>query len=489
MPGCLLPVHSKSPTHKSCLLQPKRFSAIDWLRLADCNNKNKNLVVQATFGDLDLLNEQLSQLENLPKFGGNLAKAGDLIEQHSQKHPLQPKALRSYLMLLMCIIHNEFPEIEFSPQLPFLGAVLLSHLTPAETYSALCCIINADKKLRAKYVLTLTRFRWNLWIQSVFQIVTERIPILGKHFAHIGVTVEHIEPSLACYLCNLLSWQTLVQMTAPVLLEGSKVILRFLLAFFELEQRLILECQTADEFCDFMSSADRASPPVDAIVSTAFAVRELRKADISRRIRRIETSNTESRSRNIENVDRPFHIPHRDHSSDIFSDIQLVQTWQWLDGSLQFQDCRLLFSTNLHGYNLRRFFEICCTTPNTILAIKDIDGRVFGAFASSPWSRETLIAGSPDCFLFTFAHPEPHKFDATGTNNLYQISSARSIQMGGGGDGAGLRIEDTLQEGATHWCETFDNDPLIPDAEFFAISFLEVWAVVGGGLGYQKLSN
>jgi hypothetical protein len=81
-----------------------------------------------------------------------------------------------------------------------------------------------------------------------------------------------------------------------------------------------------------------------------------------------------------------------------------------------------------------------------------------------------------DCFLFSFEGNELMIYNATFTNSLFQIATNKSFQLGGGGDGAGLFVGDDLQDGATHWSETYDNDPLTNDQ--FGIVHLEVWGFV-----------
>ena len=46
-------------------------------------------------------------------------------------------------------------------------------------------------------------------------------------------------------------------------------------------------------------------------------------------------------------------------------------------------------------------------------------------------------------------------------------------------DGAGLYLQNDLQQGLSRWSETYDNDVLVPNCAF-DIAILEVWTVREG---------
>ncbi|KAG0178429.1 oxidation resistance protein 1 [Apophysomyces sp. BC1034] len=116
-----------------------------------------------------------------------------------------------------------------------------------------------------------------------------------------------------------------------------------------------------------------------------------------------------------------------------------------------------------------------------MLAIRDADDQVFGAFLNETLKSGTSYYGTGECFLWKLARPSPTKtgpaikvFPWTGINEYMILSASDFIAIGGGDGKFGLWLNSDLERGHSEKCPTFDNEALSPQPEFACME-LEIW--------------
>ena len=178
----------------------------------------------------------------------------------------------------------------------------------------------------------------------------------------------------------------------------------------------------------------------------------------------------------------------RRHRSDVFKAEEMAELERALAGGGRGGEWALLYSSARDGTGLRELYERCAGHRRAVLAVRDGGGAVFGGFATEAFEdRGEMFYGSARSFLFSFAGGALRTFGSTGANGFFQLSSAASLAMGGGGD-FGLVLDEDLQGGATGPCETFGNGaPLTAregagESATFRCAHVEVWAVAGADL-------
>ncbi|PWY97249.1 TLD-domain-containing protein [Testicularia cyperi] len=136
-----------------------------------------------------------------------------------------------------------------------------------------------------------------------------------------------------------------------------------------------------------------------------------------------------------------------------------------------------------------------------VLAIKDEDDNVFGAFVNEKLRPQQHYYGSGECFLWKTASssigtgPAPtdehiqqiEVFKWTGKNDYMVLSETTFLSVGGGNGKFGLWVDGNLEKGVSDACPAFDNEVLCDtkprgkgekDGEKrFTCYGLEVWAV------------
>ncbi|KAF7321136.1 Zn(2)-C6 fungal-type domain-containing protein [Mycena chlorophos] len=155
----------------------------------------------------------------------------------------------------------------------------------------------------------------------------------------------------------------------------------------------------------------------------------------------------------------------------------------------------LLYSLDQHGISLKTLYSRCALQPASsrtpqpkggLLVIQDTQGSIFGAWVPDGIKRSVGGAyyGGGESFLWRYV-PSTGQFDVfkwTGKNDYVAFCEEGFISFGGGEGHYGLYIDDSLLDGSSARCPTFDNDPLCtskggkPAAKFECVG-LEVWGI------------
>ncbi|KAJ2083863.1 oxidation resistance protein 1 [Coemansia sp. RSA 988] len=156
---------------------------------------------------------------------------------------------------------------------------------------------------------------------------------------------------------------------------------------------------------------------------------------------------------------------------------------------------RLVYSMDQHGISMNTMLQQCESEKALLLAIKDNNGRVFGAFLNETLRLSPTFYGQGTSFLWKAfrSSPESRKKDAvrcfryTGENEYFILCDPDFVAIGGGRGKFGLWFKGDFLHGYSARCPTFNNEPLCldpshlrnkdPDAQQeFVVSHLELWA-------------
>ncbi|KAI0295160.1 TLD-domain-containing protein [Multifurca ochricompacta] len=158
----------------------------------------------------------------------------------------------------------------------------------------------------------------------------------------------------------------------------------------------------------------------------------------------------------------------------------------------------LLFSLDQHGISLQTLYARCsaatsssstATTTTTtsatpshssgaLLVVCDAEETRFGAWiADGIREGHGSYTGSGESFLWKVHEDGVKVFKWTGKNDYVALCEPESISFGGGDGHYGLYLDETLYEGSSARCLTFNNEPLC------AFSQSQSQSKVGGGGG------
>uniref|UniRef100_A0AAX7U204 Nuclear receptor coactivator 7 n=1 Tax=Astatotilapia calliptera TaxID=8154 RepID=A0AAX7U204_ASTCA len=161
-------------------------------------------------------------------------------------------------------------------------------------------------------------------------------------------------------------------------------------------------------------------------------------------------------------------------TSDLLQDTHIEKLACRLPARVQGYPWRLAYSTEKHGTSLKTLYRNLADVDSPVLlAIKDMDNQIFGAFSTHPFRVSEHCYGTGETFLYSFC-PEIKVYRWTGENSYFVKGNTDSLQMGGGGGQLGLWLDAELYRGTTTKCATFNNQPLSSQQDF-NIHSLEVW--------------
>ena len=100
--------------------------------------------------------------------------------------------------------------------------------------------------------------------------------------------------------------------------------------------------------------------------------------------------------------------------------------------ALRFKPWSLVFSTDQHGVSFRTFYSKLSEWESSIILIEDIQGHVFGGFASCTWEIQESYFGTGESFLFRL-HPNFQIFKGDKeVNNYFMLAKKSHFEMGAG---------------------------------------------------------
>jgi hypothetical protein len=141
----------------------------------------------------------------------------------------------------------------------------------------------------------------------------------------------------------------------------------------------------------------------------------------------------------------------------------------------------------LTGANVQRVGSgLSIGDAGLVLAIKDNDDHVFGAFVNERLRAQSTYYGNGECFLWKQTDGGSLKaYPWTGKNDYMALTEAHYLSFGGGEGKYGLWVDGALETGVSASCPAFDNEVLCDgleesrpnegEARFECIT-LEVWA-------------
>jgi len=136
------------------------------------------------------------------------------------------------------------------------------------------------------------------------------------------------------------------------------------------------------------------------------------------------------------------------------------------------------FMPGVHGVSLKTVYRQCHSFNGpSLVIIEDMQGNIFGGFASHIWTCGNRYYGTDDSFVFRSykinGRTEVDVFHpVNGGDSYYQYASMDALAMGGGE--CAWHIGSNLLRGTSYDCATFCS-PRFSDEQDFIIRRFEIW--------------
>jgi hypothetical protein len=164
------------------------------------------------------------------------------------------------------------------------------------------------------------------------------------------------------------------------------------------------------------------------------------------------------------------------------------QLRRWMPARCRFSTSwSLIYSSAQHGFSLHTLYNLCKSTHNSMLVVKDDQGCIFGAFASNILRPQIGHFGNGECFLWktTTASEEDREkivqvYLSTGKDPYFIIAEPEFLAIGCGDGKFGLLLDHDLLNGQSNPVPTFNNEILASDRDFVCLG-VEVWKFDASG--------
>lgn len=478
-----------------------------WLRL--CQHHSKGQLAEGYYQRT--VKESLGRLwpMNLPAFADPIFCEDYLLSPEGQKH----------VERVLYIVSISHPYITYCPLLHPVTSLLLHYLSEEQAYECVCSLIESTTVRH----LSQTRLMHDTSAYTLMQL-TKRLA--KKTYSRLLRKVQQEEDlekifhTWELWIFRGLPFYHLVRSMDCFLLEGVRALYRIAMTILILfTQDLSLEDPSGDSTSDTGNFLDRIIVfckqipyNVDRFLKTAYNIQGFSAKLLNQQLLKSEMyirSCSSGRLRAASESGPPgscYHldvtsaclsvkgstnkamramsvgiIPLANFRSEVLSSEQMALVWSWLPARITMLQPEVIYSTNEHGSSLTNFFFHTDTWEPTLLAVLTTRDERFGAYCSTRWQERTkTYFGTGETFLFTFV-PEPQRFawvgvgssrDVPHSSHLFISANQHMIQIGGG-SGMGLYIDESLENGRTERCDTFNNSPLASSNDF-VVRILEV---------------
>ncbi|KAJ1544929.1 hypothetical protein HK096_006992, partial [Nowakowskiella sp. JEL0078] len=353
---------------------------------------------------------------------------------------------------ILCILQNDFPNLEYCPMIIPLTILLSHHMkSESELLGALVSILKRSmhrdllspvkansapttstldphaptasarqsierqrkpKTLGEKWVfLPLHQKDVHLFTRAFGNLIYKYNAKLATHLAALQeeaaapVWAEWLSDMFITVLPQPLLWRFL----DAFVLEGYRAMFRFGLALvLAKKSKLLVELSYEGLVAMYPPASDSGVEwNANEILKIANGI-VVNKPDLGNRAQNHPSLAAVSQSEGLADIQYRFQRgqPKLQDTSSIIKDDHWIAIWSWIPPKLRMCELELVFTTIEHGHHLLTFFDKCKFRKPLLLLIETLDGDVFGAYFSMPFPDESEFGnfvGNGETFLFTLS--------------------------------------------------------------------------------------
>jgi hypothetical protein len=301
----------------------------------------------------------------------------------------------SSVKYILTIIAKDFPQIQVCPVVPSITALLLHHLSPADTLASVRFLIktsiNSDDWL---YFPTTIR-EHTIFVNSLGSLVEKQCPKLYnkmKQLNPLSVTENPFWITWVSTFCTgIFSVKTSLRLLDSFVCEGYKVLFRYIVAVLLIKSNDFMNCNTLEEMEALSENLYfTTANGDDELISKKAHSFSFSRGDIKRFSASYKTKlgKTDSDSYLVDINTIAKTMPLCDQKSlIIIDDVYWQYIWTWIPQKYRSQDVKLIFSNEQDGSNLSMLYSNCKSNPPHIMLIQTTKGDLFGAFLTDSWEN------------------------------------------------------------------------------------------------------
>jgi len=419
--------------------------------------------------------------------------------------------------VLLCVDH--MLGVKHCPLLPDIVSILLMYMPESCVYQTVREMIEHG----GTKFMTSTQLDYYSNCRTFGDLMKRFYPKTAKEMTEIGaLSPIGLEPIFNRFFIPILPFRYVMRIMDFFTLEGQTVIFRFgvaLLAIYKKQLKSMNLRDTQSWWKQLKDFTHDSKFDFDEVIRIAYGAwgnvhrkrcRFPKQKFLDRRnVRNQKWARSQIELSGQEPI-RPIGFISSEESTPFVlakDSIKRAHIAEWLPRTFQDTKIDCIYSTNVHGRTLERFYTHCAKAKHTLILIEVLDNNsIIGAFATDKWHKSSSVYGDGGCFLFSL-HPEaryypwsPGTIGSTDTDETdalleqFMMSTSRYISMGGSPDGScGLRLNEDLTKGSSARSITYNNEPLAGEElrEFFEVGVVEVFRFVRAidGQPLDKIEN
>ncbi|CAN0010368.1 unnamed protein product [Scytosiphon promiscuus] len=391
--------------------------------------------------------------EEVPGYGGELR-----LEQHC----MSAEGRAAVRRLLVTIKH--MLAVEWCPSMLDVVPVLLIYMPES-------CVYGVVEELWSMRPLFFphSEGEFEAWAATFKNMVKDFFPETSKEMSNCGADEpEHLKQILLRMFVPILPLKYLVVVWDAWFCEGSKVIFRYGLALLKMyKKRLkglkLKRGQGGQWWAKVREFVHEPSFSFPELTQKAFSLRtkrglrpvswamlenyhEKNEAEVKSKMDKVAGARMDQLGVAADRADdaQPFFWPPFQLSAtfpppallaDLPSRAKLVK---WVPEILRHKRLRVVFTTEIHGFNLEFLYSHCRTVAPSLLVVEASNGVIFGGFCSDAWQYPHVkqsqggMYGNGQCFLFRL-DPQPITYRWQGRAGAAAIIKQHAQKPSGGG--------------------------------------------------------
>ena len=436
-----------------------------------------------------------------------------------------PEEGAKQLTLVLCAL-QQVVGIEYSPTIPDIATLLLTHMPACYAYATISEMINDTSQY-----IPVSQKEYYSWCKTYEFYVQKQSSAHFKVMTNCGaLKPEGLDPIFKRFFISILKREDVLHFMDIFMVEGCKAYFRMSLSLIKLISKNELKHlkltdseswwneirkKTFHPNFTLAKHLDIMYPRVGKVVLNLNRgnASTLKLYPNRRMLRRALKYHEAWAVENMpiyvdETPPKPLGYILSDDKPVTLAKPTIVRSnlAKWLPVSLKTTKLDLIYSSEINGCSLASFYNQCNRYKNTIVlieAIVDNTTATIGMFASHAWKVNPASYGDGECFLFR-ADPDPKCFnwtpDFSGIDNFeaqaireqYMVAKSDFLAMGANAGGTnGIRLDQDFLIGESYSALGFDNEPLPGhDRNKFEIGAVEAYRLIrevdGNAIGEEE---
>ncbi|KAJ3085486.1 hypothetical protein HK102_014125, partial [Quaeritorhiza haematococci] len=366
---------------------------------------------------------------------------------------------------VLCILSNDFPQLEYCPFVPPLAVLLAHHLrSPDELLGAMVQIVrkslikhggssggagghggaSANGGDTWTYFPTFKKDVKHLGI-AFGAVLNKHNQKLYRHLEKLYQESSDKEPFwlrwMTDFFVSEIPQEALWRMLDNFLIEGYKTLIRFGVALLQLRRDALMQCSSVEEV---LRHFDASQPfyTTDQLYRAAWNISVSRSDVLPSKQQKLNAVSQDE----VHDMQYKYQrgLPKMRHRSRIIKEDHWIALWSWIPPQLRLSEINLIFTTSEHGYNIATLYQMTHGKAPLLMFVQTLEGSVFGAFVSTSWpenyEERGRFGGNGETFLFTL-EPYARMYDwvaradlstADNNNSMFVMVTRKDLTIGGG---------------------------------------------------------